>query len=210
MNIIYSGGDDIFAVGRWDKVIEFAEDVRKNFQEFVGREDISLSAGLAVVNNKFPIAKAADIAGEAEQNAKMHSGGIEKNAFCFLGETISWKDEYPYVKHKKQEFVSLIIKEGMSKGILHRLMYYGGVKRDNERKSKAGKQPDLGYKWHSAYYLTRFMERYKKQKSIFDFIDELRKELFEPDKYELVALAARWAELELRLDEDRKIVTINE
>src|SRR5690554_8003189 len=59
VNILYSGGDDVFAIGRWDKTIEFAIEVRNEFKRFVGnREDITLSAGIAIVGGKYPIAKA--------------------------------------------------------------------------------------------------------------------------------------------------------
>jgi CRISPR-associated protein Csm1 len=201
VNILYSGGDDVFAVGRWDKIIAFAEDIRQEFAAFTGRKDISLSGGVAIVNNKFPIAKAAEIAGEAEKKAKKYNGIAEKNAFCFLGETISWEKEYPYVKKRKNDFVRLIEKSDMSKGILHRLMLYAGIKKENERKLKENSDfvPDLSYKWHTAYYLKRFMERHKKKTGVNDFIAELQVQLFEPRNYDLVSLAARWAELEIKI-----------
>ena len=55
VNIIYSGGDDVFAVGRWDKLISFAHKIRLEFERFVGRPDISISGGIAIVGEKFPI-----------------------------------------------------------------------------------------------------------------------------------------------------------
>lgn len=70
VNIIYAGGDDLFVVGRWDRVICFAYEVREKFNEFVKREDITISGGITIVSPKFPISKAATLAGEAEDKAK--------------------------------------------------------------------------------------------------------------------------------------------
>ena len=192
VNILYSGGDDVFAIGRWDKLIEFAEDIRKEFAEFIGRDDISISGGIAIVRNKYPIAKAAELSGEFEEQSKKYNDG-EKNAITFLGETVSWNKEYIYVKDLKNEFKRLIA-DGMSKGLLHKLMEFGKIKKESE---------DLSYKWNTAYYLKRFAERHKRNNEIQYFLldgrNGLQTKLFVNNRsYDLVALAARWAELELR------------
>lgn len=200
VNILYSGGDDVFAVGRWDKIISFAEDIRNQFAAFVGRHDISLSAGIAIINNKFPIAKSAEIAGTAERLSKEYSDITVKNAITFLGETISWQNEFAYVKEKKQTFINLIVESGMSKAILHRIMLYAAIKKDNDLKIKDNVdfKANLSYKWHTAYYLKKFMNRFEKNKDIISFIKGLQIELLKPRNYDLISLAARWAELELK------------
>lgn len=208
VNILYSGGDDVFAVGRWDKLIEFAESIRFEFAEFIGRNDISISGGMVIVRNKYPIAKAAELAGDFEDKAKEfkreNSEDKEKNAICFLGETVSWKDEYKSVKELKNEFKRLI-DDGMPKGILHKLMEFATIKKAND-KHKENDEADkieLSYKWNTAYYLKRFSERFKKNEEIKFFINKLQTDLFETNRsYDIVALAARWAELELREIDD--------
>jgi CRISPR-associated protein Csm1 len=197
VNILYSGGDDVFAVGRWDKLIEFAADIRKDFAKFVGREDISISGGIAIVGDKFPIAKAAELAGEAEHNAKSNSEA--KNAFNMFGETISWKNDFGYVERYKKEFVDLIKNENLSKGILHKIKTYALMIKDNKEKEKRGDRKNMSYLWHTSYYLSRYMESHKKNQSVYDFCKNLRdRELLDTRKYELMAVAARWAELELK------------
>jgi CRISPR-associated protein Csm1 len=196
VNIIYSGGDDIFAVGRWDCLIEFAEEVREKFRQFVGRNDISISGGIAIVNNKYPIAKAAEMAGHAEQKAKAIDG---KNAFHFLGKTISWDKEFSDVKAKKDELIHLIKNHEMSKGILHRIMLFESIHENNEsNKDKEGFVPDLSYYWNAAYYLKRYMEN--KDQVVKDFCKELQNEMFGSGKIVLISLAARWAELQLKIE----------
>ena len=200
LNIIYAGGDDLFVVGRWDKVIDFAERIHKEVEATFGKDGITISGGMAIVDSKFPIAKAAEMAGDAEDAAKQFRNG-EKDAFCFLGKTVSWKEEFDYVKNFRQQFVSLIENYGLSKGILHKLMLYASIADQNKVRRREGKTEDFSYIWHISYYLTRYISRYKDNKAVCDFCRLLRdKETDYKDgrRLELIALAARWAELILK------------
>ena len=200
LNIIYAGGDDLFVVGRWDKVIDFAERIHQETKERFGSDGISISGGVAIVQPKFPIAKAAELAGDAESAAKQYRNG-EKNAFCMLGKTVSWNQEFDYVKSFKQQFVTLIKEYDLSKGILHKLMLYSSIADRNKLLRKEGKAENYSYIWHISYYLTRFMKRYESNRAVYDFCRSLRdKEINYRDgrKLELIALAARWAELILK------------
>ncbi len=204
LNIIYSGGDDLFVVGRWDKVIEFAERIHKEVEATFGKDGITISGGVVIVNQKFPIAKSAEMAGDAEDAAKRFREGEnegKKNAFHFLGKTISWKDEFDYVKNYQQQFVSLIQNYGLSKGILHKLMLYASIAEQNKVHNQEGKPEDFSYIWHISYYLTRYINRYKENNEVSAFCRQLRdKELSYKNlsSLELIALAARWAELLLK------------
>ena len=200
LNIIYAGGDDLFVVGRWDKVIDFAERIHQETKERFGSDGISISGGVAIVQPKFPIAKAAELAGDAESAAKQFRNG-EKNAFCMLGKTVSWNQEFDYVKSFKQQFVTLIKEYDLSKGILHKLMLYSSIADRNKMLRKEGKAENFSYIWHISYYLTRFMKRYESNRVVCDFCRSLRdSEINYRDgrKLELIALAARWAELLLK------------
>ncbi len=200
LNIVYAGGDDLFVVGRWDKVIDFAERIHKEVEATFGKDGITISAGIAIVNPKFPIAKAAEMSGEAEDAAKLFRDG-EKNALNFLGKTISWKEEFDYVKSYQQQFVSLIESYGLSKGILHKLMLYASIAEQNKVRKRDGKLEDFSYIWHISYYLTRYINRYKSNDVVCAFCRQLRdKELDYKNgrTLELIALGARWAELILK------------
>lgn len=183
-DIIYAGGDDVFIVGKWNIVIQFAELIRNEFvKEFPER---TLSAGIAIVGAKFPISKAAQLAGEAEESAKKYGNGTEKNAFCFLRQTVSWNGEFEKVKGLKSKFFTLCKDNGMPRSILHRLMVLNDLCQRGETK----------YLWHTAYFLKRFTEG--KSDEIKELCNELKTKLTSPRQYQLTALAARWAELELR------------
>lgn len=185
VNILYAGGDDVFAVGRWDQLLLFARDIREEFSRFVGRGDISISGGLVIVDSKFPIAKAAELAGDAEDKAKRFQDG-KKNALNLFGENISWTKEFEFVESYKKRFVDLCDMEAMPVSILHKLMdFYDKMKRG-----------EYSYIWHTAYFLKRFSEN--KNNPVKIFCDELMCILCDKRSYELIAIAARWAELELR------------
>lgn len=214
MHIVYASGDDIFAVGRWDKVIDFAEDMSKEFKKYCATElhdsDLTISGGVAIVNRKFPIAKAAEMAGEAEDAAKKYNDG-KKNAFNMFGESVSWEEEFDTVKMNKQKFVDLINNYGLSRGILHKIMRYAAMVKENEvieQENKNGnykRKPNYSYIWHTAYYLTRFMgkKEEKKNNPVYDFCQKLRDDdLHTPEDFRLMSLAARWAELTLRMNEN--------
>lgn len=204
LNIIYAGGDDLFVVGRWDKTIEFAEKIQKEFSKKFQNDGLSISGGVAVVNPKYPIAKSAELAGKAEDAAKQFKlNDVEKNAFHFLGKTVSWDKEFDYVKSYQQQFVSLISEYGLSKGILHKLMLYSSIADQNKINKREGKPEDFSYIWHISYYLTRYMKRYEKNDVVCDFCRQLRDkdvDYHHGRNLELIALAARWAELILKDD----------
>lgn len=224
VNILYSGGDDVFAVGKWNKLIEFAEKIRTEFERFTGREDISISGGISMIGPKFPIRKAADLAGEAEEAAKKYAktGQVKpsKNAFNFFGETVNWKEEYPEVKNLKDEFVKRLstdnenTKGKLSKALLQQLMQWKIIKDSHYKKE--GSNKDLSYIWHTAYYIARYRDKFKNEDPLnnHDFLEKLKKGLFSGEAqfmvcnnkpkfgaeryYDLAALAARWAEMELK------------
>lgn len=189
VNVLYSGGDDIFAVGRWDKLILFAETVRNCFQKFVGRDDISISGGISIVSDKYPIAKAAEMAGDSEDAAKKYNN-FAKNAFNMFGESVAWtKEEFDYVKKKKKEMVELCSSPtNMPRSILHKLMQF------NEMRNRG----EISYIWNTAYFLKRFSTD-KKNDAIISFCECIQNDLLNKNEnYRFLALACRWAELELR------------
>lgn len=212
VNVIYSGGDDVFAVGCWDKIIAFAEKVRSEFRKYVGgREDISISGGIVIVGEKFPIRMAANMAGEAEDASKDFKSDINaraKNAITFFEETISWEEEFEEVKNIKDALVYYCgdYEKPISKALLHQLIRWK-IQSDGYRKSKKGSS--LSFKWNTAYYLKRYIERHKKDDKVFEFLKQIQKSLMSGEAiynqqkygnriYNLLGLASRWAEMELK------------
>ena len=124
-----------------------------------------------------------------------------------LGESVAWDGEkgFKHVKSYKAQFVDHIQKDGLSRAVLHKIMNYAAVAKENlviEEENKAGyykRKPNWSYLWHTAYYLTRFMGKEKENEPVYEFCKDLRDiQLHTPEDYRLMSLAARWAELELR------------
>jgi CRISPR-associated protein Csm1 len=198
INIVYSGGDDVFAVGRWDLLVEFAIETRTNFTKFVcGRNDITLSAGLAIVDAKFPIANAAEASGEAEMIAKNYcAAGVEKNAFTIFGIPVHWVNEMPFIEACKNDLVQWIeVDRYISKGLLMKFFDYYNVYLE--------KKPD--WQWQAAYTIAKFAKEAKneKQKQIYNHFKTLLftnnyKNEFMGIRFEAFIVACRWAELILK------------
>lgn len=81
VNIIYSGGDDLFLVGAWDEVLEVAIDINRAFKQFTNGK-LTLSAGMAMFSPTYPISKMAEIAGLLVQMSKNRK---DKNSIALFG-----------------------------------------------------------------------------------------------------------------------------
>ncbi|TXF87991.1 type III-A CRISPR-associated protein Cas10/Csm1 [Neolewinella aurantiaca] len=207
VSIVYSGGDDVFALGRWDRIIDFGKRIREEFRDFVGRDDLTISAGISIVNHKYPIYRAAEMAGDEEDRAKSHrfkaknSDEQPKNALAIFGIALNWDEEFPAVEKLKTELLEHEA-NGLNRAILHTIQE-AYVQSLPDPKTNA---VDFSYKWRTAYTLKRMADRYNKnQKAIGDFIEKLNQELLHNDAFgadhylKLAAVASRWAELELKL-----------
>lgn len=86
--IVYSGGDDVFAIGTWNDIIEFSVDLRTAFKEFTN-DKITLSAGIGFFYEDYPIHQMAEKTGNLESLAKANkdsSGKIIKDSVALFGE----------------------------------------------------------------------------------------------------------------------------
>src|SRR5207248_215937 len=53
---IYSGGDDLFVVGAWDRLPLLADAVRREFHEYCAHNPaLTISAGIAIDDRRFPL-----------------------------------------------------------------------------------------------------------------------------------------------------------
>lgn len=86
---IYAGGDDLFISGVWQDVVEFAFDIYQAFRSYTGNHpDITLSGGIELAQTKFPLYKAAETSGNAEEVAKNNG----RNSLTLFGETFNWEE----------------------------------------------------------------------------------------------------------------------
>jgi CRISPR-associated protein Csm1 len=94
---IYAGGDDLFVSGAWDEIVVFGFDVYQAFRAYTGyHPDITLSAGITIVDAKFPLYQAANEAGEAEDAAKDNG----RDSLSLFGEVLKWEQ---WLGRRKEE-----------------------------------------------------------------------------------------------------------
>jgi CRISPR-associated protein Csm1 len=132
--LIFSGGDDLFALGAWDKLLEFTYDLYRAFRTFTAyNQDITLSAGITIESPKFPIIKASMKAEDELDKAKhfeSYTGKTNtKNKICIFGMVLSW--DWSMKKEKKRQEIS---KKGISLAEHHRDLVLTIMNQDNAQK----------------------------------------------------------------------------
>ncbi len=109
--LVYSGGDDVLAVGPWNQMFDLALRVREDFRRFTGGNRAwTLSAGVAVVNQRVPLLTATEQAEALLEASKVvpgsgvlpwplpgdHRGEPCKDRITVFGTSIPW-GEFPTV-----------------------------------------------------------------------------------------------------------------
>lgn len=106
---VYSGGDDFFFVGPWDKVLALAEQINLDFTRFAGNRGLTLSAGLSITRPDYPVARAADLADQALKLSKDNSKENGRNRLTLLETTLTW-EEWAEIKKEWLHLQSLVDK----------------------------------------------------------------------------------------------------
>lgn len=96
--IVYSGGDDVFVLGAWDDILEFAVDLHERLKKF-SMGALTLSAGIGIYPERFSIKLMSEATGRLEDAAKSNrymkdNVEISKNSVCIFNEDLvfSWED----------------------------------------------------------------------------------------------------------------------
>lgn len=210
LQIIYSGGDDVFMVGSWESTIDISEKIYGDFKKyFCENPHFGLSAGISIIQQKFPIMKGAEKAAEEEDNAKKHiCKGIEKNSISFMKHAFNWQKEYEKVRDLKNSIVRFMNENKLNDFFCTKLISHYGNFRFRSSKT------NIKTFWMITYDLSRFKESVK-DKDVKTMIDNCIKETTckintlngscietDYDKLELWAFAARWAKLETRANKE--------
>lgn len=209
--IQYAGGDDVFVVGAWDVLPEFAARIRESFRQYTGHNpSVTLSGGLILADQRFPLYEAAGQAEEAERAAKNYgrAGGRDKDALHVLGQTIGW-EHYPEVSRRAQLMAGWCDGSGhhgvpLPKSIIQSFLamdadFQRGAE-ENRAYSKNRRKGAFYYGpwvWHAVYKLTRTIASLRDARDVAETLEQWEEELLKPDTQSIttMGLAARWAEL---------------
>lgn len=212
IEIVYSGGDDVFIVGHWSVLPDVALWINEEFKKFTSfNENFTISAGIALFDDKYPVYKAALEAGEFESKTKSKervnkdNTKSKKNGICFLDDNtpVSWEDFKRLRKFVRDfyEWISIGTgenKKKLSKGFINRLytIYY---------EYKQGKYNNWSkWRWRASYSLTRLAKQYDEFSSkILDFASELfTSNKTEQELIHLLYILSNWTDLLTRKKED--------
>jgi CRISPR-associated protein Csm1 len=211
--IIYSGGDDLFLVGRWDTILTLAETIYEKFKAW-SCGNLNISGGVQLLPNKFPVMQGANMTDAAEKAAKNHkfetnTEGVEifdKNAITLFGVPLNWETEYPKVKALQELIFDFIQQDKLTRSFIGKVNMH--AEAQNAYLTKRVKTPK--WLWVMAYDFARLSERTKDSKAR-DFINDMKdasvtdREKGSDKKIKskypfltLLQLASRWAELRNR------------
>jgi len=132
--------------------------------------------------------------------------GKDKNAFTVLNVPLNWDVEYPLVKNMKNSIKNLLEVNRLPQSFASKLQAHFANAR-----IKNGEITKLNVLWMMAYDFTRLADSVKKsdpeaRQFVLDVKEwvftnrhpDYNKELSNYHVFELINLATRWAELELR------------
>lgn len=211
-SIIYSGGDDLFIVGHWSAVFDFAKDIQVGFKKWVcDNAQVGISGGIALTGGKFPISKGAEFSADAEKRAKEHAAGeLKKNAITLFDVPLNWETELPIVEDLRNDLLEMIDKEKLPRGVLQKLLTYAEKARTQEKNVRDNNnRGSHAWRWHMAYDFSRAAKRADQEAQLFyerirnaAFMDEWNgQQLKDFSNYkflDLLEVAARWVELETK------------
>jgi CRISPR-associated protein Csm1 len=211
--LVYAGGDDLFLVGPWSVLPDLACQIRDEFREFVGGDHITLSAGVAIEHQKFPLYQLANAAKRAlDDGAKEFTrSGRSKDAVSYLQTPMRW-DRFTEVACWRSELVKMLKADSdrLPRALITRLneihaLYEANAFRQRYRQRKEEVTPqqleeEIYYSkwmWRLVYHMSRFGERHKLHKHK---IDELQRDVVRKDDglIPILHVLARWTSLLIR------------
>ena len=183
--LVYSGGDDVFAIGTWNDIIEFSVDLRTAFKEF-SSDRVTLSVGIGFFDENYPIFQMAQKTGELEKLAKLYNeneiGKTAKDAIALFGHVYKWDDFIGKVLNEKYSYlksrISLKENEETEKVFVGKSKWYSLmnlIRSQFEEKENEKHRIDIA---RFAYIIARIKYDKQNERQQKNYLD-LKKQLFE-------------------------------
>lgn len=182
MYTVFSGGDDFFVVGPWNRAIDFVKEIRSEFSSFTGNNpDFTFSAGIVFAKPHEPIAFCAESAIELlEQKSKKRKDKlgeiIIKDGVTLFEQTVSWK-KLNHVMKEAHRIIEWLTKEQpvIVRAFVYRLYQYGEMAR---KSGICGDSREIYTKYLKfvpllTYDINRNLTK-KEQQDVFDWVEALK------------------------------------
>jgi CRISPR-associated protein Csm1 len=112
---VFAGGDDLFLIGPWNRVIELASFLEASLRKYVcDNGQITISAGISVCKPGEPVASISEEAEEALKKSKNNG----RDSVTIFGEAVKWKDFGVMMKIKST------IEDWLKRGLINNAMLF--------------------------------------------------------------------------------------
>jgi len=101
---VFAGGDDLFLIGPWNRIIDLSRELKESFARYVcHNSEIHFSAGITVHKPNTPVSHMAEQADESLAKAKDRG----RNRLTLFGETVLWSqtDELQAIGQKLEKWL---------------------------------------------------------------------------------------------------------
>jgi len=211
--VVFSGGDDTFIVGAWDKVLDFVQEFYNKFREFTCyHPQVTFSAGIGIFRFDYPVIMSSQLTEEALEKAKNYQEEGEelpsKNRISLFGEVFTWA-EFAEIKEFKELLLEIIANnrrgkkgEAFGRAFLYKIwkstLGFKRILQDSLR----GRVDNIRF-WRLAYYL-RDIARQDSEKLIAGYRRIVLNNLLgkaadnQVKNIMVVPVAVKWAQMETR------------
>lgn len=217
--VVFSGGDDTFIVGAWDKVLDFTQEFYNKFREFTCcHPQVTFSAGVCIFRFDYPVIMSSLLTEDALDNAKNYlddSNNIpSKNKISLFGEVFNWT-EFGAIKNMKELLLEIMIKntrkntgEAFGRAFLYKIwkstLGFKRILQDSLR----GRVDNVRF-WRLAYYLRdvayqdaeKLIEEYRKIVINNILGKSTNKQI---KNIMIIPAAVKWAQMETRKVRERE------
>lgn len=171
---VFAGGDDLFLIGPWNRIVEFASCLNGSFKEYVcGNRHITISCGISVNKPGVPVQAIAEMSEEALHKAK----GNGRDSVTLFNEVVKW-NEFEKLASHRQDIEKWIDDGTINNAMLFRLNSFSDMARQaNELKGAIEIEDWECLKWRSKfkYNLVRNIGRNLKGEEKVKAIKEVEK-----------------------------------
>ncbi|MBN2414930.1 type III-A CRISPR-associated protein Cas10/Csm1 [bacterium] len=163
---LFAGGDDLCLIGPWNVIIDFAAVLHEKFKQYTAdNQDITLSAGIELFHNKYPVARAVNMAEEKLLKAK----NAGRNRVCVLGQIMKWGEEFNSQRSFACDWERLVQQMNADSGtnnnynsMLYRFFKYWKQSADRDTEDPAR----LKHRFQFIYDVNRNLKRYIQKEPI--------------------------------------------
>lgn len=148
---VFAGGDDLFLIGPWNRIIDFATFLNDEFRKYAcGNSEITISAGISLNKPGEPVRSISEMAEHALKKAK----GNERNSITLFNETVKW-DEFKELNKIKGSILRWQQKEFINNAMLFRFNTFAEMAKQEkdikDSKSNIQMEDMECLKWHAKF-----------------------------------------------------------